>query len=209
MLLAAWSDGAPFPKPSLGSLAEATTLAFPDSALLVIRHQTVTALLKGEDATSADRARLLIQLCAERFGATPYIGIGLATHGLERLGAAYEQAASALRLTSESTPVVALGTMPALDYLIAGADHIALSLVRPAARELARSTDATDVSLLQTLDAYLSSGLNIQQTAVALPAHPNTVHDRLKRLSMRTGCDPRNVDQLLELATEIRLSSER
>jgi len=81
--------------------------------------------------------------------------------------------------------------------------------VPSAVRALALSTKKTDVALVKTFDAYLASGLNVQQTAATLPAHPNTVHDRLRRLTERTGYDLRDVEQLMRLATELRLGAVR
>jgi DNA-binding PucR family transcriptional regulator len=81
--------------------------------------------------------------------------------------------------------------------------------VPPAVRTLALSNKVTDKTLVHTLGVYLANGLNVRQTAVALPAHPNTVHGRLRRLARQTGYDLRDVKQLMRLATELRLGAAR
>jgi len=195
---------------ALHVLAEEIASAFaPWIVLVVIRHHTVTALLRGDGTGAVDCAKQVLGRYGDGRGPSPQIGISLPAADIGELGRAHEQADSALRLTSQATPIIALGQMPALDYLVAGADHIAHSLVPVAVRALALSTRTTDRALVQTFDIYLASGLNVQQTAAALPAHPNTVHGRLRRLAERTGYDLRNVEQLMRLATELRLGAVR
>jgi len=189
-------------------LAENIPATFaPWAALVAIRHDTVTALVRGDGVTAVTCAEQLVERHRHGPGPSPQVGIGLPADDLLGLGGAHEQAESALRLTSQDMPIVALGQMPALDYLVAGADHIARSLVPAAVRALALSDRVADRTLVQTFGVYLASGLNVRQTAVALPAHPNTVHDRLRRLAQRTGYDLRDVEQLMRLATELRLGA--
>ncbi len=195
---------------ALHMLAEEIGSAFARWAVLVvIRHHTVTALLRGDGTGALRCATHVVGRYGEAPGPSPLIGISLPAEDLGGLGQAHEQAESALRLASQSTPIIALGRMPALDYLVVGADHVARSLVPCAVRALALSTKRTDMALVNTFRVYLASGLNVQQTAAALPAHPNTVHDRLRRLAERTGYDLRDVEQLMRLAVELRLGAER
>lgn len=193
---------------ALQMLAEEIAAAFaPWTVLVVIRHHTVTALLRGDGAAALCCATRVVERYGEAQGPSPSIGISLPAEDLGGLGRAHEQAESALRLASPAAPIIALGRMPALDYLVAGADHVARSLVPCAVRALALSTKRTDMALVNTFDVYLASGLNVQQAAAALPAHPNTVHDRLRRLAERTGYDLRDVEQLMRLAVELRLGA--
>lgn len=193
---------------ALQMLAEEIASAFARwVVLVVIRHHTVTALLRGDGTAALRCATHVLGRYGEAQGPSPLIGISLPAEDLGGLGRAHEQAESALRLASQATPIIALGRMPALDYLVVGADHVARSLVPCAVRALALSTKRTDMALVKTFDVYLASGLNVQQTAAALPAHPNTVHDRLRRLAERTGYDLRDVEQLMRLAVELRLGA--
>ncbi|MGD0454690.1 MAG: helix-turn-helix domain-containing protein [Solirubrobacteraceae bacterium] len=193
---------------ALRALAEEIGATFsPWAALVAIRHDTVTALVRVDGANAVMCAGQLVERSRHRPGPVPHVGISLPAVDLVGIGAALEQAESALRLTSEARPLIALAQMPALDYLVVGADHVARSLVPPAVRALARSSKVADRTLVHTLGVYLASGLNVRQTAVALPAHPNTVHGRLLRLAQRTGYDLRDVEQLMRLATELRLGA--
>jgi hypothetical protein len=193
---------------ALRALAEEIPATFaPWAALVAIRHDTVTALLRGDGTAAVTCAEQLIERHRHGPGPSLQVGIGLPADDLVGLAEAHEQAESALRLTSQATPIVALSQMPALDYLLAGAGHVAHSLVPAAVRAIALSDKVTDRALVETFGVYLANGLNVRQTAVALPAHPNTVHGRLRRLAQRTGCDLRDVEQLMRLAAELRLGA--
>jgi DNA-binding PucR family transcriptional regulator len=189
---------------ALQTLAERSSSAFAQQALLVVvRHQAVTMLLHGESLAIIDSAQ---QLVAQHADSPPRIGISLPTR-LADLGAAYRQASSALRLASPAEPVIALGRVSLLHYLIASADHTARLLVPEAVRALAASDKPSDRALIETFQQYIACGLNVQRTAAAIPAHPNTVHGRLRRLSELTGYDPREVEDVVRLAAELRLAS--
>ncbi len=193
---------------ALRALAEEIASDFaPWAPLVAIRHDTVTALVRGGGAAAVACAEQLVERRRLASGPSPRIGVSLPADDLVGLGVAHEQAESALRLSSQAAPIVALGRMPALDYLLAGADHVACSLVPAAVRTLALSDRVADRALVHTFGMYLANGLNVRQTAVALPAHPNTVHDRLRRLAQLTGYDLRDVGQLMRLATELRLGA--
>jgi PucR C-terminal helix-turn-helix domain len=190
-------------------LAEEIAFVYGSAALLVvIRHGIVTGLVRVDGPDIVDAARQVVERYVVRRSAGAQIGISLETDDLADLGRANAEADSALRLTSSTKPVIALGQMPALEYLLAGADHIARSLVPPGVRSLALSTREVDAALVRTFEAYLASGLNVRHTAAALPAHPNTVHDRLRRLAERTGYDLRDVEQVMDLAIELRLGAQ-
>ena len=190
-------------------LAEEIALVFGSAAVLVvIRHGVVTGLVRVDSSDVVDAARQVVERYLLRRSAGAQIGISLETNDLADLGRANAQADSALRLTSSTRPVIALGQMPALEYLVAGADQIASSLVPASVRSLALSTRDVDAALIRTFEVYLASGLNVRHTAAALPAHPNTVHDRLRRLAARTGYDLRDVEQVMHLAIELRLGAQ-
>jgi hypothetical protein len=191
---------------ALPRLAERARAAFAPSALLVvIRHQAVTILLRGDSKSIARNAE---QLVASSKGPPPLIGLSLPSK-IGTLGIAYEQASSALGLAGAAQPFISLGRLSALDYLISGADRTAQLLVPDTVRALAESAKPSDVDLVETFKQYVTCGLNVQRTAAALPAHPNTVHGRLRRLSEITGYDTRDVEEVSRLAAELRLAGAR
>ena len=67
----------------------------------------------------------------------------------------------------------------------------ALDLLRARLAVLDRSPE-----LARTLSVYLTGGLRRRQTARELGVHPNTVDNRLKRISALTGLDPTRPDDL-------------
>jgi hypothetical protein len=194
---------------ALQALEEAVIEVFQkDCVLAVIRHHTLTALLRGTGEGAVERAEEAIRLSLGELPGQASVGIGLPTEGLGELARAREQAMVALGLTSNEQPAVGLAGMPASDYLVATADAVARSMVPDDVRALARSNNPSDLALVQTLRVYLSSGLNVQRTAKLLPAHPNTVHDRLRRLAAKTGCNVRDAEQLVRLSIELRLAAD-
>lgn len=194
---------------ALQALEDAVTHAFAtDLVLAVVRHRGVTALLRGDGEHAAERAEAAIPLSADQGATAAAFGIGLPARSLAELGRAHEQAAIALGLATETRPVVALADVSVTDYLIASADHVARSMIPEGVRALAQSKRASDMALVHTLQVYLTAGLNVQQAATMLPAHPNTVHHRLRRLAERTGYDTHDAEQLLRLSIELQLVAD-
>jgi DNA-binding PucR family transcriptional regulator len=96
--------------------------------------------------------------------------------------------------------------MASINYLVAAADEVARALVPSEVARLASSSRPTDEVLIATFKVYVENGLNVQRTALALPAHPNTVHSRLKRLAERTGYDLRDQQDILRLTVDLQLA---
>lgn len=191
---------------ALQALEEAVIEVFQaDLVLAVIRHHGLTALLRGHGEGAVERAEEAVRLSLEEVAGAAAIGVGLPTKGLGELTRAHDQAMVALSLTDRSLPVVALAGMPAMDYLIATADGVARSMVPHRVRALAESRHPSDLALMHTLQVYLACGLNVQQTAAMLPAHRNTVQDRLRRLGEKTGYNVHDAQQLVRLSIELSL----
>jgi PucR C-terminal helix-turn-helix domain/GGDEF-like domain len=182
---------------------EITRLFASDAPLVVIRQGTAAALVRGDDRLALDRARSL----ADVFVGTERIRVGVSlTSTISGLGEAYRQAESALQVAVDTEPVVALGGMASIDYLLASADEMARALVPVEVAQLASSSRPADQVLISTFKTYVANGLNVQRTAMALPAHPNTVHSRLNRLAERTGNDLRDQQDILRLIVDLRLA---
>jgi hypothetical protein len=174
-----------------------------DAPLVVIRQETATALVRGDDRSTLDRARRL----ADVFVGTERIRVGVSlTSTVLGLGEACRQAERALQVAVDAEPVVALGGMASINYLVAAADDVARALVPSEVARLASSSRPADEVLISTFELYVENGLNVQRTATALPAHPNTVHSRLKRLAERTGYDLRDQRDILRLVVDLQLA---
>ncbi len=182
---------------------EIAQLFASDAPLVVIRQETAAALVRGDDRATLERARRL----ADVFMGTERIRVGVSlTSTVLGLGEAYRQAERALQVAVDAEPVVALGGMASINYLVAAADDVARALVPPEVARLASSSRPADEGLISTFKVYVENGLNVQRTAVALPAHPNTVHSRLKRLAERTGYDLRDQRDILRLVVDLQLA---
>jgi hypothetical protein len=174
-----------------------------DAPLVVIRQETATALVRGDDVSTLDRAHRL----ADIFAGTKRIHVGVSLRStVLGLGEAYRQAERALQVAVDTEPVVALGGMASINYLVAAADDVARALVPSEVARLSSSSRPADEVLITTFKVYVENGLNVQQTAIALPAHPNTVHSRLKRLAERTGYDLRDQLDILRLIVDLQLA---
>jgi hypothetical protein len=124
-------------------------------------------------------------------------GLSNACARLDEVARGYAEATRALRqAAADGEPVVAIGDVPLLDLLAAGADATT--------RELAPA-DTLPGALAETVRAYAAADLNVARAAEALSVHPNTVHYRLKRVEAITGRDPRRFGQLVELLLAERL----
>ncbi len=174
-----------------------------DAPLVVTREETVTALVRGDDQATLDRARRLAESFVERQRIR--VGVSLPSP-VSELGEAHKQAERALLLARDAEPVVALAAMASINYLVASADEVARALVPSEVARLATSSRPSDGALIGTFRAYVENGLNVQRTATALPAHPNTVHSRLKRLADRTGYDLRDQRDILRLVVDLQLA---
>lgn len=182
---------------------ELARLFATDAPLVVIHEETVTALVRGDELTTLDRAHRLAEASTGR--QRIHVGVSLPS-ALSELGDSYRQAERALFLAGDSEPVVALGAMASINYLVACADEVARALVPSEVSRLASSSRPSDGALIGTFRAYVENGLNVQRTATALPAHPNTVHSRLKRLAERTGYDLRDQRDILRLTVDLQLA---
>jgi DNA-binding PucR family transcriptional regulator len=182
---------------------EVARLFASDAPLVVVRQETATALVRGNDRVTLDRARRL----ADAFAVTQPIRVGVSLPSkVPGLGDAHRQAERALHVAGDTEPVVSLGGMASINYLVASADDVARALVPPEVMRLASSSRPSDGALIGTFRAYVENGLNVQRTATALPAHPNTVHSRLKRLAERTGYDLRDQRDILRLIVDLQLA---
>lgn len=70
-------------------------------------------------------------------------------------------------------------------------------------------TGGLGATLLDTIDAYIASGMRVDATAEALHLHPNSLRKRLRRFEELTGCDVRRFDDLLAAWWALRVREKR
>lgn len=144
----------------------------------------------------------------------------LRRHGVAALSSAYAdpaQLACAVREAELSLAVVldrgplgedrlAGGTYRLLLRLMASQPDGVDAFYRSSLAPLVRHDEIYHTHLVATLDAYLKSNCNLQQTSRAMFAHRHTVAHRLERIHELTGLDPTDYDdrEHLGLALKVR-----
>ncbi|SDE11213.1 PucR C-terminal helix-turn-helix domain-containing protein [Rhodococcus tukisamuensis] len=123
-------------------------------------------------------------------------------------GAIAEPAAvpAAVHETSEIIALVARsGRPPGLYRLSDVLLEYQLSRPSPAHLELARLLEplASKPELMQTLEAYVASGLNRRATAATLHVHANTVDYRMRRVFELTGLNPSDPSDLPQVGAAL------
>ncbi len=181
---------------------------FPlESRLIVVRQGIVVCVLACETTDEGDVLRRLEEILAVRARRDETrISVGLAGDGLNGIVRSHRQAVSALAVCGPERPLVAMSEVSLLDYLIATADEPAVALIPARVRDLALSESDSDRAMVETLEAFASTEMNVHRTAEELPAHPNTVRYRLSRVAELTGIHWRDPVQVVELLACIRLA---
>ena len=123
------------------------------------------------------------------------------------LPAAYAEALSAIDVSGARRGLLALADLRAFDYLVMRADETAGRLVPSKLHQFAEEDRVSAGIFSETLRAYVGADLNAKLAADRLGLHANTVHYRLGRISERTGCDLRNLDDIVDLMVAVQLAA--
>lgn len=175
-------------------------------------HTTLLVPLTSDDLAAArDVAKRAWELYAERLDpeARPHLvaGIGAARGDLARLRSSWQEARLATRVleTVESLRPIATWAELGVYRLLACGPESALrgAVLDPAVRRL---LEHPDPDLRETATTYLDHGGNVQQTALALSVHRQTVYYRLQRIEKVTGLDLTRGDQRLLLHLGLTLA---
>ena len=121
----------------------------------------------------------------------------------DRAGIALADADVALSLTAEDRPIRDLATTPVLEYIVATAGPSAAHHVTAPVATFHALADRTDPSCRTVLDAWYGNGGDHRCTAAQFHCHPNTVLNRLNRITQLTGLDPRHPAQLVDLVVQL------
>jgi sugar diacid utilization regulator len=204
------ADGQPSPPRLLHLVAEAVGehgTVQNQAAFVVVRHDEVVALVPLHNRTlHGVRVQLSAALADLPGPASSMVaGISAPCSGLADFPRGYEEAHHALRLSRADTPVVILGDVSLLDYLVAHADATAARVVAPRVQRLLDDDQRHDGVLVDTLAAYVDADLNVVRAAQRLGVHPNTVHYRLGRIGQLAGINPRRVADLVDVLTSVRV----
>jgi sugar diacid utilization regulator len=136
-------------------------------------------------------------------GAQVTIGVSTVQDSPAGLPAAYAEATAAVDAARRRDGVLALADLRSFAYLTLHPDDTVHRLVRPAIREFAREDADTGGVYAATLRAYVAADLSTKGAAERLHLHVNTAHYRLGRIAEKTGCDLRNLDDIVDLLVAI------
>jgi sugar diacid utilization regulator len=136
------------------------------------------------------------------------ISVGVsAVHGSpSSLPDAYMEAVSAVDSAGAREGVLVLADLRAFDYLLMSADETSGRLVRPLLHQFASDDAESSGIYSETLRAYVDTDLNVKTAADRLGVHPNTLHYRLSRITEKTGCDLRNLVDIVDLMVAFQLA---
>lgn len=133
-------------------------------------------------------------------------GIGGPGRGLAEVPRAYEHALLALRHARSAGGVVVLDDVGTFAYLMSSADPTARRLSTRRARRLHAEDARYHRQLTRTFAVYVDCNLNVIQTARQLGLHPNTIRARLAKIERLTGLDTRQITDVIELVTVMKLT---
>lgn len=134
------------------------------------------------------------------------IGVSTVVTGVAALPAGYREARAAVDLLPPEGGVAALPRMSPFEYMALRADTTTGHLVDPRVRHLIEEDRARGGVLIATIRAFAASDLNLRTTAARLQVHHNTAQYRLRKISERTGRNPRRIADLIDLLVAIALA---
>jgi hypothetical protein len=177
--------------------------------LVVVRQSeivAVAALCADGDARAQCRRLEALQRRLREEGTPLALGVSTVADGIAELPRAYAEARSALEcIAGDGGGVVALPRLSPFGYLALRVDDTAQRLVDPRVREFLEEDRARGGVLTATIRAFADADLKINGAAEHLQVHPNTAQYRLRRIEERTGRNPRQIADLLDLLFAIAL----
>lgn len=178
------------------------------SPLVAIRTGVVVAVAPG-DGERPIAARLAEAHDALRGrGVELFCGLSAPRSSLARVPAAFDQAVLAVSRASRAQPVVSLAELPVVQNLLLGATSTMRALLTSMAEEIDFDRRESAAAMRTTLRAYADASMNLTRAAEALHVHTNTLRYRLGRIEERSGRDPHDFNQLVDLLCLLDLLEE-
>lgn len=178
--------------------------------LTVERTQHLVLLLPSESTQDGETLAHRLEAQGQSEGYDLLIGVGRAYTGWDRLAESYQEALEAL----EIGPPLSGEAVASFDEL--GVLHW-LRHLPPAAREKNRFSQAIEAlaehdthrqgNLVETLETYLDTGRNGQETARRLFLHRNTLRQRLDKIEVL--CDLKLNDPLVGLNLHVAIKEHK
>jgi hypothetical protein len=177
--------------------------------LVVVRQSEIVAVAAlcadGDAGAQCSRLEALQRRLGEE-GMPLAMGVSTVAAGVGELPRAYAEARSALEcIVGDGGGVVALPRLSPFGYLALRVDDTARRLVDPRVREFLAEDRTRGGVLTATIRAFADADLKVTAAAEQLQVHPNTAQYRLRRIEERTGRNPRQIADLLDLLFAIAL----
>lgn len=155
-------------------------------ALAVVQGARLVIILSGELESSASIPPAVLDAFSEDAPVVHGHTVGSLVEAPDSAAEALSGAAAVSGWPGAPRPVAAIDLLP--ERVLAGDRRAASMLVE----RIVTPLRGADVSVEDTLRAYLDSGGHVEACARELYVHPNTVRYRLKRVSQITKFDPLN-----------------
>jgi sugar diacid utilization regulator len=209
VVIAAVARAEPADEHALRSAASAIARACGGAVtpLAVVRGDEIVVVAPGDgrDLDAVSGALRSSQARLSESGIPLAIGVSTVQGGLDRVPTAYREACAARERLDSRGGVVSLLTLSAFDYLTLVGGDTARRLISGPVLEFVERDLAEGGELSRTLLAYVAANLNAKAASQRLHVHVNTAHYRLGKIADRTGCDLRNISDVLELLIAINL----
>jgi sugar diacid utilization regulator len=196
---------------ALEAAADAITRALATghaSPLVAIRTGVVVAVAPADGGESIADRLAGVHATLREHGTELFCGLSTRRSSLARVPAAFDQAVLAVSRASSTQPVVSLAELPVVQNLLLGATATMRALLISMAEEIDFEGRETAAGMRATLRAYADAGMNLTRAAEALHVHPNTLRYRLGRIRERSGRDPYDFNQLVDLLCLLDLLDE-
>ena len=189
------------------TMSARTHLSRIAGGVFAVRQSELVALLplraKDERSLNQRLSRMIEELSGR--GIRLRVGMSAVHEDLDDVPDGHAEARLALGSIQGQHGVVGLAELSTLDYLVRRPDDTVRRLIRPRVRAFLAEDLAGDGIYAASLEAFIDHDLNAREAARALHVHVNTMYYRLERISERTGCDLRRVDQMIELLLAVRV----
>jgi len=178
------------------------------SPLVAVRTGVVVSVAPAESGTPLAPRLAEVHERLREAGTELLCGLSSPRSSLARVPAAFDQAALAVSRASAAQPVVSLAELPIVQNLLLGATGTMRALLTSMAEEIDFEGRESAAAMRTTLRAYADASMNLTRAATALHVHPNTLRYRLDRIQDRSGRDPHDFNQLVDLLCLLDLLEE-
>jgi hypothetical protein len=178
------------------------------SPLVAVRTGVVVAVAPAAEGLPIAPRLVEVHDRLREAGTRLFCGLSTPRSSLARVPAAFDQAALAVSRASTAQPVVSLAELPIVQNLLLGATPTMRALLTSMAEEIDLDGRESAAGMRTTLRAYADQSMNLTRAAAALHVHPNTLRYRLGRIEERSGRDPSDFNQLVDLLCLLDLLDE-